>query len=81
MVVAEHAGPFMCPGCLRLVTPCLVSVKEAIFVCQPLTSRPMPAGPPKQTAAIETITGSGDGSESDGETIPVLIDTDPQKVM
>ena len=52
MVVAEHCGPFMCPGCLRLVTPCVVSIQTAIFVCHPLQSKEVLAGAPAETAEV-----------------------------
>ena len=86
MIVSEHAGPIMCPGCIRLVTPCLVSVRDVVHVCLPVTRKPTLAGAPTQTATT-SVTPEDQQLDPDqagdaGESREVVEEPlDPRKVM
>lgn len=75
IVVLEHAGPFMCPGCVRLVTVSVVGARGVIQVCMPVTSKPILAGAPKNTAEMAL---DGEPGESREAPLPPI---NPNEVM
>lgn len=53
IAVGEHCEPFLCHGCLKMVTPCIVEIKEVVMVCMPMHVNDVQVKPPVPAADNE----------------------------
>ena len=54
MLIIEHSAPSVCPGCLRIVVPCITEIKDITIVCLPGSNREIPVpAPPSGTEVVE----------------------------